>query len=65
MKQSTVMHEKGGQAKPSRASRSTSLQRGHKVEHKAAGAKDNTPKKEVKMLESKSFLMVHGTRGLS
>lgn len=62
MKHATVLHEKGGQAKPSRASRSTSLQRAHKAEHKAAG---NTPKKEVKLLESKSFLMVHGTRGLS
>jgi hypothetical protein len=49
MKHAMVLHEKGGQAKPSRASRSTSLQRSHKMEHKAAGeAKDSTPKKEVK-----------------
>ncbi len=65
MKHATATHEKGGQTKASRVSRSTSSHKGQKMEHKDAAAKVTTPLKDFKMLESKSLLMVHGLRGLS
>lgn len=35
------------------------------MEHKAGSQMKSTPKKEVKGLEGKKFLFIHGTRGLS